>query len=191
MIYIHSTAEIGKNVKIGANTKIWNLAQIREGAVIGKNCIISKNVYIDHHIKVGDNVKIQNNASIYFKTIIENGVFVGPNVIFTNDKIPRAVNPSGRLKDNWENGKIIVKEGASIGANSTIMTNITIGKWAMIGAGSIVNKSIPDYGLVVGSPARIIGFVCRCGLGLIKINKSVYKCNNCRKNINKILDDHV
>lgn len=170
--FIHPTALVSEDAKIGDGTKVWHLVQIREGAEIGKNCVLSKNVYIDHHVKIGDNVKIQNNCSIYFETILENGVFVAPHVIFTNDKVPRAVNADGSLKtggsegEDWKIGKIHVKEGASIGTNSTVLTDITIGAWALVAAGSVVTKDVPDFGLVVGVPARLKGFVCKCGFKL-------------------------
>ena len=97
-VFIHPTAEVSKETKIGDGTKIWNLVQVREGAMIGKNCILSKNVYIDHHVRIGNNVKIQNNCSIYYETVLEDGAFIAPHVIFTNDKVPRAINPDGSLK---------------------------------------------------------------------------------------------
>lgn len=181
MTFIHSTAEIDKTARIGRNSKIWHHSQIREGAVLGKNCIIGKGVYIDHDVAIGNNCKIQNYVSIYFQTLIEKNVFIGPHVCFLNDKLPRATSPTGRLKEttDWQKGKIIVKEGASIGAGSVILPDIIIGKWAMIGAGSLVSKNIPDHGLAYGNPARIKGYVCRCGLKLIQKKFYLFcpKCN--------------
>lgn len=158
---IHSTVEVSSKAEIGTGTKIWNNSQVRENAKIGKNCIIGKNVYIDHDVVIGNNVKIGNNVSIFFGVTIEDGVFIGPHVCFTNDKRPRAVNPDGSLKrgEDWELSKTLVKYGASIGANATILSDIVIGRWSIIGAGSVVTKSVPDYGLVVGRPARLIGSV--------------------------------
>jgi len=128
---IHKTAEVSEKAEIGEGTKIWNLTQVRENVKIGKNCVLSKNVYIDHSVIIGDNVKIQNNVSIYYEAIIENGVFIGPHVCFTNDKVPRAINKDGSLKDvsNWKAETVLVKTGAAIGANSTILPGLTIGKW--------------------------------------------------------------
>ena len=145
-VMIHKTADVSPKSEIGKNTKVWNWAQIRENAVIGKNCIISKGVYIDRDVKIGSNVKIQNNASVYHGVIIEDGVFIGPNVCLTNDKNPRAITPNGELKSDkdWEVSPVTIKSGASIGANSTILPGVTIGKSAMIGAGSVVTKNIPD-----------------------------------------------
>ena len=139
--------------------------QVRENAVIGKGCIFGKGVYVDPDVVVGDNVKIQNNASLYVGVTIEDGVFVGPHVCFTNDKIPRAVNPDMSLKsaDDWHVSKTLVKKGAALGANSTIVCGTTVGAWAMVASGSVVTKDVPDHALVMGNPARVVGWVCSCG----------------------------
>lgn len=163
----HYTSDIALNADIGEGTKIWHQAQIREGTKIGKNCIISKNVYVDHDVIIGDNVKVQNNVSIYFKAILEDGVFVGPHVCFTNDKVPRAINLDGSVRNDWTVEKTVVKKGASIGANSTILPGITIGEWALIAAGSIVTKDVPDHGLIIGCPGKLVGYVCYCGKKLV------------------------
>lgn len=180
--FVHQTAIIEDDVTIGAGSKIWHFAQIRKGAKIGKNCIIGNSVYIDIDSEIGDNVKIQNHAIIYHQAILENGVFVGPNVCFTNDKIPRAINPDGSLKstDDWGVSTINVKQGASIGGHSVILPGVTIGRFAMIGAGSVVTKNVPDFALVYGNPAKIRDFVCKCGQKLSKIGENedvvVTKC---------------
>ena len=163
--YIHPTAEVSNEAKIGNNTKVWRQSQIREKAVNGEKCILGKGVYIDHDVKIGDNVKIQNNCSIYYGSEIEDGVFIGPNVCLTNDKIPRAITEDGRLKENkdWNVDKIIVKKGASIGAGSVILPSIVIGEFAMVGSGSVVTKNIPDYALVYGNPAKLEGYVDKSG----------------------------
>jgi acetyltransferase-like isoleucine patch superfamily enzyme len=169
-IRIHPTADVSSQANIGDGTAIWHQAQVREGTQIGRGCIISKGVYIDAGVRVGDCVKIQNYVSVYHGVIIENGVFVGPHVCFTNDLRPRAVNPDVSLKsaDDWRLRETLVREGAAIGANATIVCGTTIGRWAMVGAGSVVTRDVPDYGLVWGNPARLCGFVCPCGKSLPK-----------------------
>jgi acetyltransferase-like isoleucine patch superfamily enzyme len=164
-IRIHPTAEVSDKAVIGEGTSIWNHAQVREGARLGRNCILSKGVYIDAGVQVGDNVKIQNYVSVYHGVTIESGVFVGPHVCFTNDLNPRAVNPDGSLKsaDDWVLSETLIREGAALGANSTIRCGITIGKWALVGAGSVVTGDVPDHGLAFGNPARLRGFACACG----------------------------
>lgn len=166
MATIHPTADVSTQAEIGEGTRVWANVQIRERAKIGKNCIIGRNSYIEFDVTIGSNVKIQNNASLYVGLIVDDGVFIGPHVIFTNDKLPRAINPDGTLKSatDWHVGKTHVKYGAAIGANSVIVTGITIGKWAMIGSGSVVTRDVPDYGLVVGNPARVIGYVSASGV---------------------------
>lgn len=182
---IHSSAQVSPEAKIGEGTKIWNQAQVRERAQLGKNCIISKNVYIDFEVKIGDNVKIQNNVSVYHGVTLESGVFVGPHVCFTNDKLPRAINPDGSPKsaEDWTLSKTIVKEGASIGAHSLIMCGITLGRFSLIGAGAVVTKDVPDHGLAVGLPAKLIGFACHCcnKLTLEKEEEDIVKmkCSKC------------
>jgi UDP-2-acetamido-3-amino-2,3-dideoxy-glucuronate N-acetyltransferase len=163
--YFHETADVSPHAKIGEGTKIWQHCQVREHAEIGKNCIISKGVYIDAGVKIGNNVKIQNGISVYHGVTLEDGVFCGPHCVFTNDKRPRSINPDGSLKtgEDWQVSETLVKKGASIGAHATIVCGVTIGEWAMIGAGAVVTKSVPDYGLVIGNPAKLIGFVCPCG----------------------------
>jgi len=159
-IFIHSTAEVSPEAKIGEGTKIWNQAQVREGAVIGENCIISKNVYIDENVHIGSRVKIQNNVNVYHGVTVEDDVFLGPSMTFTNDMFPRAFN------DDWEVSDTLVRRGASIGANCTIRCGIEIGEYAMIGAGSTVTKNVPAHVLMVGNPAKQIGWVCKCGAKL-------------------------
>ena len=162
---IHATADVSVGAIVGDQTRIWHQVQIREGVHIGRNCILSKGVYVDSDVSIGDNVKIQNYVSIYRGVIIEDGVFVGPHVCFTNDISPRAITPDGSLKaaENWQLSKTLVRQGAALGANSTVVCGVTIGAWAMVGAGSVVTRSVPDYGLVWGNPARLHGYVCACG----------------------------
>ena len=151
---IHETAFVEEGAKIGEGTNIWHFVHIRKGANIGKKCNIGKDVYIDINVKIGDNCKIQNFASLYRGLTVGNDVFIGPHVCFTNDLYPRA-----KIWSDEKVAKTIVKDGASIGANSTIVAGVAIGKYAMIGAGSVVTKDVPDYALVVGNPARVVGRV--------------------------------
>lgn len=181
-VYVHPTADVSANATLGDGTKVWHQAQVREGAALGRNCILGKGAYIDFGVQIGDNVKIQNRASVYHGVTLENGVFVGPHVIFTNDKMPRAVNPDGSPKsdDDWELGHILVKEGASLGAGAIIVTGVTIGRFAMVGAGAVVTRDVPDHGLVYGNPAHLAGYVCSCGHKLAKIEGTqTWQCPNC------------
>ncbi|NIN68719.1 MAG: N-acetyltransferase [Anaerolineae bacterium] len=168
--YIHETAEVSDRAQVGEGTKVWHQAQIRENAKVGANCIVGKGVYIDFDVIVGDNVKIQNGASIYHGVTLEEGVFVGPGACLTNDKYPRSITPAGKLKrdEDWEVDPITVKYGASVGARAVILPGVMVGRFAMIGAGAVVTKDVPDHGLVQGNPARLVGFVCNCGRGLIE-----------------------
>lgn len=163
--FVHNTADVSPRAHIGEDTKIWQHCQVREGAVIGRSCILSKNVYIDSNVRIGDNVKIQNGISVYHGVTLEDGVFCGPHCVFTNDRQPRAINADGTLKtsDDWTISETLVRRGASIGAHATIVCGVTIGRWAMIGAGAVVTHDVPEYGLVYGNPARLHGFVCACG----------------------------
>jgi UDP-2-acetamido-3-amino-2,3-dideoxy-glucuronate N-acetyltransferase len=179
-VRIHSTAEVSDRALIGEGTSIWNHAQVREDVNLGNNCVISKGVYIDFGVSIGDNVKIQNYVSVYHGVTIKDGVFVGPHVCFTNDLRPRAVNPDGTLKsaDDWELSETLIEKGAALGANSTIVCGITIGKWAMIGSGSVVTRNIPNHGLAWGNPARLYGFVCACGARLAETGDNAVSSDN-------------
>lgn len=160
-MFIHSSATIEDGAVIGEGTSVWQNAIVRRNAEIGSECILGYGVHIDTDVQIGNRVKIQNYVSVFHGVVIDDGVFVGPHVVFTNDKFPRAINSDGTLKsaDNWEVSETFVGYGASIGANATIVCGITIGKWAMIGAGAVVTKDVPDYGLVLGNPARLVGYV--------------------------------
>jgi acetyltransferase-like isoleucine patch superfamily enzyme len=167
-VRIHPTAEVSPEAVIGPGTSIWNQAQVREGARIGSGCVIGKNVYVDFDVRVGDHVKIQNNVSVFHGVTIEDGVFVGPHVCFTNDRLPRAINPDGTPKtdDDWEVAPTLVRHGAAIGANSTILPGLTIGRWALVGSGSVVTRDVDEHELVAGNPARRLGTACACGQSL-------------------------
>lgn len=162
----HPTATIEPGATIGARTLIWHDVHVRAQAAIGRECILGKGVFVDSGVEIGDRVKIQNYACIYHGSTIEDGVFIGPHVVLTNDRSPRAITPSGALKtnDDWRCEQTHICHGASLGARSVILPGITIGAWAMIGAGAIVTANVPAHGLVVGCPARPIGLVCACGI---------------------------
>ena len=163
--YIHPTALVEDGATIGAGTRVWHQAQIRTRARIGQRCIIGKGVFVDFDVVIGDDSKIQNYACVYHGVTLGRGVFVGPHAVFTNDRRPRATDPGfAPLGDgDWEVGETTVGDGAAIGANSTILPGISIGKWAMVAAGAVVTKNVPAYSLVVGTPARHLGWVCACG----------------------------
>ncbi len=188
---IHETAEVSSKAKLGKNVSIWNNAQVREDAVIGDNVIIGKNVYIDKGVIIGKNVKIQNNVSVYYQADIKDGVMIGPHVCFTNDKYNRAINVDGSPKslDDWKPGKIVIEEGASIGARSVLGTDIKIGTFALVGMGSVVTKNVPDYSLVYGNPARLQGYVCKCARIAYKLNTNVtlIDCVYCKTKLENII----
>ena len=178
---IHESAYV-EDAEIGEGTNIWHFVHVRKGATIGKNCNIGKGAYIDTNVTIGDNCKLQNFATLYDGVIIGNDVFIGPHVCFTNDVFPRALI--------WTDDRLVktlVKDGASIGANSTIIAGVTIGKHAMIGAGSVVTKNVADHMLVAGNPAKLLGFVCECGERLKEKSKKdesiEYYCPKCGKEI--------
>lgn len=180
--FVHSTAQVANSAEIGDGTKVWNDCQIREGARIGKGCVLGKGVYVDAGVVIGDHVKIQNGVSIYQGVAIEDGVFIGPHVCFTNDKYPRAVNPdmTPRSAKDWEIRPTLVREGASIGANATIVCGVTIGRWAMVAAGAVVTKKVPDHILVAGNPAIWRTYVCACGLPMDKETVQKGRALRCR-----------
>jgi acetyltransferase-like isoleucine patch superfamily enzyme len=161
----HPTADVSDRAVIGDKTIIWNNAHVREDAKIGSNCIIGDGVYVGRGVTIGDKVKIQNYSVIYRGVTVEDGVLIGPHTCFSNDKYPRALNDDGLLKtdEEWHALKTIVKRGASIGANCTILPGIVIGEYAMIGAGSVVTKDIPPFSLAFGNPAQVKGRVNTCG----------------------------
>jgi acetyltransferase-like isoleucine patch superfamily enzyme len=167
---IDPTALVSPSARIGDRTRIWGLTQVREGADVGHDCTIGRHVYIGAGVHVGSNVKIQNLAQVYEPAVVHDGVFIGPAVVLTNDEFPRAVTPDGALKDasEWTPVGVTVLEGASVGARAVCVAPVTIGRWAMVGAGATVVRDVPDFALVVGTPARRIGWVGRAGRPLVE-----------------------
>ena len=165
---IHPTAEVHPEARVGDGCRIWHQAQVREGATLGPGCIVGKGAYIGEHVTVGANCKVQNYACLYPGVSLEDGVFIGPHVVFTNDRLPRAINPDGSLKSDadWHVDPTTVARGASLGSRAVVLPGLSIGRWALIGAGAVVTKDVPDHALVAGNPARRIGWVCICATKL-------------------------
>ena len=160
-VFVHESSYVDEGCEIGRGTKVWHFSHVMTGARIGERCNIGQNVVISPGVVIGDNVKIQNNVSIYTGVILEDDVFCGPSMVFTN-----VVNPRSHVSRKDEYRPTLVKQGASLGANSTIVCGHTVGAYAFIGAGAVVTKDVPDYALVVGNPGRIAGWMCQCGVKL-------------------------
>ena len=186
--YLHESSYVDDDVEIGEGTKIWHFCHVQRGARIGKHCSLGQNVNISNNVKIGDGCKLQNNVSLYEGVELENYVFCGPSCVFTNDLTPRAKYPKGRAGYK----KTLVKEGASIGANATIVCGHTIGKWALIGSGAVVTKNVPDHALMLGVPAVQKGWVCECGQ-ILRFEGNRTSCPSCgrkyRKTNNQVEED--
>lgn len=169
-VRIVESADVSPSASIGDGTSVWHLAQVRENAELGENCILGRGSYIGPGVKLGDNCKVQNYALVYEPAVLEDGVFIGPAVVLTNDTYPRAVNPDGTLKSahDWDPVGVTIKQGAAIGARSVCVAPVTIGAWATIAAGAVVTKDVPDFALMVGVPARRIGWVGKAGVRLVE-----------------------
>jgi UDP-2-acetamido-3-amino-2,3-dideoxy-glucuronate N-acetyltransferase len=166
---IHASADLEPDVSVGPSTSIWHRAQVRSRARIGADCVIGRDVFIDEGVRIGDRVKIQNAALVYHGVTVEDGVFIGPNAILTNDRFPRAITATGELAraEDWVVSPIRLRTGASIGAGAVVVAGHDVGRFATVGAGAVVTRHVPDHALVVGNPARIIGWVCACGRRLV------------------------
>jgi len=174
--FVHPSSFIDDDVQIGEGTKIWHFCHIMSGARIGKNCKIGQNVFVDRHVKIGNNVKIQNNVSVYRGVTLEDNVFCGPSMVFTNVFNPRSAYP----RDISEYRKTLVRKGATVGANATIVCGVTLGKHVFIGAGTVITEDVPDYALVYGNPATVKGWMCECG-GKLEFKNDRAICNKCGK----------
>lgn len=169
--FVHESSYVDQDVEIGEGTKVWYFCHIQKGARIGKNCSLGQNVNISNNVKIGNGVKIQNNVAVYEGVEIEDDVFCGPSCVFTNDLTPRAKYPKGHA--NYK--RTVIKKGASIGANATIVCGHTVGQWALIGAGAVVTSDVPAHALMLGVPAKWAGWACECG----ELLKNGLKCAKC------------
>mgnify|MGYP000191139690 FL=1 len=172
--YVHPSSVVDEGVTIGEGTRIWHFCHIQKGALIGRHCSLGQNVNVSNNVRIGDGCKLQNNVSVYEGVELEDYVFCGPSCVFTNDLTPRAKYPKGSAGYK----KTYLREGASIGANATIVCGHTVGRWALIGAGAVVTDDVPDYALMLGVPARIIGWACECG-ALLHFDGGKATCADC------------
>ena len=188
-VYVHPTAIIDKEVSLGIGTKVWHFVHVMENAKIGKECVLADYVYVGRRVRIGNRVKLENRATVYEGVTIEDNVFVGPHVTFTNDPYPRSFNT------DWKILHTLVKEGSSIGARTVIVCGITIGVYSLVGAGSVVTENVPPHALVCGNPARIRGFVCRCGRKLETEEKKkdhvLMKCPVCSEKYKIATEDYA
>lgn len=168
---IATTADVDGRARVAPSATIWHLAQVREGATVGEECIIGRGAYVGPGVRIGSRVKLQNHALVYEPAVLEDGVFVGPAVVLTNDTYPRSITPDGRLKrgDDWTPVGVTVREGASIGARAVCVAPVTIGRWATVAAGAVVVTDVPDFALVAGVPARFLRWVGRAGVPLERV----------------------
>ena len=178
LMTVHAGAEIAEDVVLGDGTTVWPLAQIRGGARLGAGCIVGRGAYIGSGVTLGDNCKLQNYALVYEPALLEDGVFVGPAVVFTNDLYPRAITPNGKLKRgaDWDAVGVTVRQGASVGARAVCVAPLTIGRWALVAAGSVVTKDVADFSLVAGVPARHIRWVGKAGVPLEGHGGGAWRC---------------
>ena len=179
--FVHESSYIDEKVVIGEGTKIWHFSHVSKNAEIGEKCNFGQNVFIGSGVKIGNYVKIQNNVSVYEGVILEDYVFCGPSMVFTNVRTPRCEYPRNTANDYADT---IIKRGVSIGANATIVCGITLGKNAFVGAGAVVTKDVPDYAMVYGNPAQIKGYMCACGDKIVDKDSKDLKCERCKIDVN-------
>jgi serine acetyltransferase len=178
MTRVQPTADVAADAQLGEGTSVWHLAQVREGAVLGANCVVGRGAYVGTGVRLGDNCKLQNYALVYEPAELEDGVFIGPAAVLTNDLYPRAITPDGALKsaDDWHAVGVTVRRGASIGARAVCVAPVTVGRWALVAAGTVVVKDVPDFALVAGVPARRLGWVGRAGVPLESRGGGAWSC---------------
>lgn len=177
-VRIQPSADVAKSATFGEGSSVWHLAQVREDAVLGTNCIVGRGAYVGTGVTMGDNCKLQNYALVYEPAVLEDGVFVGPAAVFTNDHYPRSISPDGALKrgDDWEAVGVTCRRGASIGARAVCVAPVEIGAWALVAAGSVVTKDVPAHALVAGVPAKRIAWVGRAGTPLTRGEDGLWVC---------------
>jgi UDP-2-acetamido-3-amino-2,3-dideoxy-glucuronate N-acetyltransferase len=170
--------DVDPGATVGQGTTVWHYAQIREGAVLGRDCVIGRGAYVGPGVRIGDHCKIQNYALVYDPAVVDDGVFIGPAVVLTNDRYPRAVSPDGALRsaDDWDPVGVTIHHGASIGARSVCVAPVTIGAWALVAAGSTVIRDVPAFALVAGSPAKQVGWVGKQGVPLEDLRDGLWRC---------------
>jgi len=175
---VKDTAQVADSAVLGDGTTVWELAQVREDARLGTGCIIGRGAYVGTGVQIGNNVKLQNYALVYEPAVLGDGVFVGPAAVLTNDEFPRSVDPEGNLKrgSDWKAVAVTVLEGASLGARSVCVAPVTIGRWALVAAGAVVTRDVPDYALVAGVPARRLGWVGEAGVRLEALDDGSWRC---------------
>lgn len=177
-VRVADSADVDERADVGDGSSVWHLAQVREDAVIGQNCIIGRGAYIGTGVRMGDNCKVQNHALVYEPAVLEDGVFIGPAVVLTNDTFPRAINPDNSLKSgtDWDAVGVVLRMGCSVGARAVCVAPVTIGRWATVAAGAVVTRDVPDFALVAGVPARRIKWVGRAGVPLEEFEPGRFRC---------------
>lgn len=187
---VHPSADVEADVTIGPGTAVWHRAHIRSGARIGAECVVGGGVFVDAGVVIGDRVKIQNGALVYHGATVEDGVFIGPAAIITNDRHPRAIRPDGALAtaSDWDVSAVTLRSGCSIGAGAIVIAGCDVGAFAMVGAGAVVTRTVPAYALVVGNPAKAIGWICSCGTRLADGPADPLTCPACERRYRRAAD---